>query len=367
MGHLSTHMRHRVVLEYERLKHVNKVANKLGIKWHTANTWIKRFKTTGGVESKAGSGRKPRLSQKAAQAAHEMLLSGDVNGAQQVASELHKAGHTPGDLPTDRTTVARHAKAYGMAVDQPIKCVRSKPKKQLTAATKAKRLAFCSANKRREWRFVMFTDRKKFHFNHPGVSVKQCQWVEAGKEREANTVNHAMTVNMYAGITKYGVTEPHLVAGTSKLASPYKTKKGTPAKNITAEEYEQVLKQTLLPEGKRIFSNQGVSKWVLQQDNDPTHKRAAGKVLQQWNASVPCPVSLLSWPPNSPDLSPIENLWSDIQAKADAAGCKTFDEFQQTVVALFKSTPRSTLTNLYKSMKRRLEECRNMGGAKTRY
>lgn len=367
MGHLSTHRRHRVVLEYERLKCVSKVAKKLGIKWHTANTWIKRFKTSGGVERKAGSGRKPRLSENAAQAAHELLLSGNMNGAQQVANELHKDGQTTGDSPVNRTTVIRHAKAYGLAVEQPIRCARGKPKKQLTAATKSKRLEFCSANKRRDWRLVMFTDRKKFHFNHPGVSVKQCQWVKAGKGREANTVNHAMTVNLYAGITKFGVTEPHLVAGTSKMTSPYKTKKGTPAKNITSQEYEQVLRQTPLPEGRRIFSNQGISQWVLQQDNDPTHKRAAGRVLQDWNASVPCPVSLLSWPPNSPDLSPIENLWSDIQAKADAAGCKTFDEFQQTVVALFKSTPRSTLTNLYNSIKRRLKECTDVGGAKTKY
>ena len=95
----------------------------------------------------------------------------------------------------------------------------------------------------------MITDRKKFHSGkHPGVCVGQCQWVKAWEEREAYTVNHATPVELYAGITKFGVTKAHLVAGTSKLDSPYKNKKRSPAKNITAQEYEQVLTQTMVPE-----------------------------------------------------------------------------------------------------------------------
>jgi hypothetical protein len=58
-------------------------------------------------------------------------------------------------------------------------------------------------------------------------------WVKVGSQRVAPRVNHAMVVNMYAGITKFGVAKPHLVAGTSKHMSIYFNKKVQTSKNIT--------------------------------------------------------------------------------------------------------------------------------------
>ena len=146
-----------------------------------------------------------------------------------------------------------------------------------------KRLEFCKANLTRCWDSVTFTDRKKFHFTYPGTKVQPVSWLLDGAPREARSVNHALVVNVYAGITRHGVTQFHEVAGTSKHESTYKNKKGKGARNITSSEYGNVVKATLLPEGRRIFSTQGVSTWLLQQDNDPTHK-AAIPVVEGWNA-----------------------------------------------------------------------------------
>jgi hypothetical protein len=79
-----------------------------------------------------------------------------------------------------------------------------------------------------------------------------------GRKREAPSVNHALVVNVYAGITRHGVTDFHMVAGTSKHQSMYKNKKGQGARNITAEEYREVVRTTLLPGGRKLFSHQGV-------------------------------------------------------------------------------------------------------------
>ncbi len=69
--------------------------------------------------------------------------------------------------------------------------------------------------------------------------------------------------------------------------------------------------RTLLPERRRIFGSCGVTSWVLQQYNDPTHE-AANASVAAWNASLAAEHSsdvtiLGSWPPNSPDLNPIDN------------------------------------------------------------
>lgn len=45
------------------------------------------------------------------------------------------------------------------------------------------------------------------------------------------------------------------------------------------------------------------------------------------------------WPPHSPDLSPIENVWGIVQREVDALGCKNFKEFELEVVDKLQNFP----------------------------
>lgn len=228
-------------------------------------------------------------------------------------------------------------------------------------------MAFCKALRNVDLSNVEFTDRKKYHLTYPGVKVGPVAWVMKGQAREAHAVNHPQCVNIYAGITKYGVTKCHIVAGTSKHKSPYSNKQGNQARNITQAEYKQVLNATLLPEGSRIFSTVGIGSWVLQQDNDPAHRVAAG-VVEEWNKKKGSSVRLMpNWPPSSPDLNPIENVWAYVQAKVNALGCKTFEEFCDAVQNTFKSVPKSMLKNLFASMRNRFATVLARGGDKCGY
>lgn len=76
------------------------------------------------------------------------------------------------------------------------------------------------------------------------------------------TFNHAQVVNLYAGISKHGVTKLHVVAGSSKHKTQYKNQKGFGAKNITTQEYHNVVKATFMPEGRRMYNTQGLDTWV---------------------------------------------------------------------------------------------------------
>ncbi len=125
--------------------------------------------------------------------------------------------------------------------------------------------------------------------------------------------------------------------------------------------------ETLLPEGERIFRSQNVSSWTLQQDNDPSHKKAC-MIVDAYNREHHTKITLLeSWPPSSPDLSPIENLWGIVQARLDAKGCKTFAEFQSAVHNEWQSVTRHLSMSLLLSIRSRVAKCIQNRGKSTEY
>ena len=359
-------LRLNLVSAYKECHSFAQVARKFNVDTRSVRRWVQRMQKTGDVGVLPGAGRKPEVSKVAARRAVQLLLSSEGGGCHQAAQELHSLGLTRKLV--HRTTIARHAKAQAAADGQPISPATGKPSKALTAKTKAQRLEFCQANLRRDWSRVLFTDRKKFAFTFPGTRVKRVQWLPKGERRAAFRPNKPMVVNMYAGIGKPGVTKPHFVTGTSNLRTSYLNMKGQPSRNISSQEYGDVLTKTLLPGGKELLGNRGLAGWVLQQDNDPTHKQPAARAIPAWNRAGNGTVTLLEgWPPNSPDLSPIENAWAIVQARVDAAGCETFQDFKQTVEREWAKLSKKECRNLIGSMRERLEACVAVGGDKTRF
>lgn len=366
---LDATARLQLVLDFKKHQNVSKVARMHGTSRETVRHWVRTHEETGTVAHVAAGGRPRSLDAAARQQAMEMLLGDGFRGTEHVAQELHARGLT--ERIVNRTTVARAVHAW--AKEQTGKRIRvwrgdNQLERELTSQQKAKRVEFAKANVKRNWALVMATDRKKFYFKYPGVHKKTCYWSPVGQRPKVNKVNNPMCVNVYAGITKFGITKVHFVAGTSKLKGQHSNLKGQPARNITKSEYKEVLEQTLLPEGNRLFRNKDKSSWVFLQDNDPTH-RCAKEVIDAWNQANPgVTVSLLSgWPGNSPDLNPIENLWAKVQAEVDAKGCKTFEEFKDSVEKTLKNVPREQLANLMGSMQARLKLCIEKAGDKTGY
>ena len=366
MPHLEIGLRTRIALAYQKSHNFAAVAREFCVDVSTVKRWSSRLENVGDVRTLKSSGRKRALSQAAARRAHELLYSGNFDGCKQVAEELHKLGLT--NSVVHPTTLSRHAKAQATADGTPIISKRRRPVNAIKPIAIVKRLAFCKANLKRNWDNVMITDRCKFFYRYPGTPVRQVQWCRRGEQREAFKPTNPQCVNMYAGITKYGVTKAHLVTGTSKMPTPYKNKKGQNSRNITMAEYYDVLKQTLLPEGKRLLGHNGLTLWHLQQDNDPSHKRSSERALLEWNSGGRGPVELVAaWPPSSPDLSPIENAWAYIQARVDRVGCKTFEEFKKTLAHEWDNMDKKVYKALMGSLPKRMQLCVDRGGGNIRY
>lgn len=367
MVRLDNGTRWAIVHAYQAHKTVHDISKSLDISKKTCYKWIRRHARTGSVDDMPRSGRKRVVSEAAAQKAAELLAGKQSKPPSQVIQHLCSDGML--SKPIHRTTLIRAAKRQSAAAGAPLHCVVGMPERELSPSTKAKRMAFAHEMKRKqfEWRRIMFTDRKKFLFKHPGSAARRYNWVLGTQKPEAVTVTHPQAYNVYGGITVFGVTKLYAVAGTSKHHSCYKNKKGQPAKNITAGEYKDVLLNHLLPAGAHIYHAQGLTMWQFQQDNDPTH-RNAGKHINTYNAQHGSRISpLQGWPPNSPDLNLIENVWGYVDSRVQQKVCNSFEEFKKAVDDAFQAVPQSMLQSLFNSMGKRCGMCIQRGGDRTPY
>ena len=334
----------------------------------TVRRWAKRDDETGSVAPRRATGRPRKMTPEACKRAQELLLSGQFGLARGVAKKIYEEGLTNGKVAPH--TVIRAVKRYTAEHGDKLLCLRGRPKKQLTSDSRKKRVKFATDQRNRSWGNVMFTDRCRFYFRYPGSSVRHVRYCLRSQVHAEGVYspNKPMCYNVYGGITRGGVTKLHAVAGTSKVKSQYLTQQGKISQNITKGEYRDVVEQTLLREGRKIFSARGMHAFVLQQDNDPCHSAAQG-VVNEWNSKRRGGLVeiLPGWPGNSPDLSPIENVWAWVGQQVALVKCHTFEQFCKAVDEKFASVPKSTLENLFDSMPGRLEQCIAADGHRITY
>ena len=148
--------------------------------------------------------------------------------------------------------------------------------------------------------------------------------------------------------------------------------------NINRHVYLDILQNAMLPSAHSLLG----SDFVFQHDNAPSH--TAG-IVRDWMANPTVPFELenagvswdfrtLSWPAQSPDLNPIENLWSHIEHERESQ-CKlgfrpyptNFSDLFDQVKSIWESIPASRLKKLVDSMPRRLQEVMAAGGGSIHY
>jgi transposase len=130
---------------------------------------------------------------------------------------------------------------------------------------------------------------------------------------------------------------------------------------MNAERYITMLNEVLEPSILKLF-DEDVPQYYFQQDNAPCHK--AKKSLDWFSTNE---VPLITWPPQSPDLSPIENLWSILKRKLSIYRCKSKEEFKAKILDEWEKIPANVCKDLVDSMPKRLRAVIKAKGGATKY
>ena len=102
--------------------------------------------------------------------------------------------------------------------------------------------------------------------------------------------------------------------------------------------------------------------WHLLQDNDPKHKSVLVRTWLHNNG-----ISMLDFPPYSPDLNPIENLWNDMARRVELRPAATVEELQDVIAEEWAATSLPFLCKLACSMPKRCQAVIDAKGEHTKY
>lgn len=127
---------------------------------------------------------------------------------------------------------------------------------------------------------------------------------------------------------------------------------------IDAERYQEILKECLFGTADILYPEG----YVLVQDNARAHVAWDTLLFLVGNG-----VDFSSWPSQSPDLNPIENLWAVMKTKVEAELPTTKPELKNAIVKVWRDIDPVYTSNFVHSMPNRIEQCIARAGGPTDY
>jgi transposase len=206
----------------------------------------------------------------------------------------------------------------------------------LTPAQIKKRLDFCKKNRKAPWKKWVFSDESCFEFN----PRSNRRWMKKKKRRVIKRPKYTVKVHVWGWHS--GTAKGDLVFLTQTVRTQSYLDTIEPA--ITQMKADH-------PRG-----------FIFQQDGAPAH--TARRTMATLAASG---VKVAVWPPNSPDLSPIENIWGNMKLRLAAKTWPTVAKFRAEIQRLWDEVPVSHLQSLARSMPKRVVQCLERNGAKVDY
>lgn len=196
---------------------------------------------------------------------------------------------------------------------------------------------------------TFFTDEKLFKIDEPLNSQNNRVYAPANQKKSSITEERLYvtktgfpnSVMVSVGVSKLGKTSIHFVQPGAKINGQY---------------YRENLLAVMIPEMTELSPD-----FIFQQDGARAHTARA--TLSYLEENVPEFIPPDMWPPNSPDLNPVDyGIWHELEARVFRVKIRDLDHLKARLVQCWNDFPQEHIDNAINAFRRRLRKVIDMGG-----
>ncbi len=274
---------------------------------------IIKIKEQGKIEDRPRSGRPRKITANDNIALGQWIRRNNETTSKELAQKLlDNRG-----LDVSRWTVQRQLKRLGYKSTLPY----GTP--MLTQEQKDARVQWAIKHQNDDWSRTIFTDETCYQLFRNTIR----RWSRNPKAEVKRIPKNRQKIMVWGGFSIKGLVGYH--SFNTIMDGNY---------------YVQILQDHLIRNARKQFGR----RWRLQQDNDPKHK---SRVAQQF-LSKEAP-EVIDWPSNSPDVNPVENLWSIIKRRVEKRKPTNLQELDIFLHEEWDKTDMVVLSHLVDSMQSR--------------
>lgn len=319
--HLTEFQKGQIIGLWQENVATREIARRLKRNESTIRHQIQKFKKTGNCSRKIGSGRPTKTNSRQ----NAMIVSTALNNRKFTAREITNKLKLKVSHQTVRNRLHAAKIKSHIAVKKP--CISSTNLK--------KRLEWAKAHRNwtiEQWNSVLFSDETQ-------VMLRQtCQrrvWRRKNERLKPDCMNpivkHQKSIMLWGCFSSKGVGELHMIDG-----------------KLNGQKYKLILKNKMITSATAMF---GEGEFKFQHDNSPIHTASVVKnYLRSQN------IQLLKWPPQSPDVNPIENIWAEIKRRSKDRNPTNTDELFNIIQNEWNHLEPNYLNSLIQSMPTRCNE-----------
>ena len=316
------------------------VAAKIGVSKGAVQRTLERFRKTGSYSSRPKSGR-PRSTTKQEDQFIKLM---SLRNRRATAGDIQWAINSTRERPISKATVRRRLTASGLRG----RVARSKP--FLRPVNKRKRYLWAKKHKNytvENWKKLLFTDESQFeiHGNNRRVYVRRRHGERFLNQCLKSTIKHGGgSIQVWGCFSFNGVGSLYRIKGI-----------------LEKKQYHSILQRHAIPSGKRLCGRG----FTLVQDSDPKHSSNFCKKYLQ-NKERQGELKLMDFPPQSPDVNPIEHLWEHLKREKVKHAVTSKDNLWEILSDCWSNIKAPVLQALVKSMPKRVNAVLKARGGHTK-